>query len=148
MRFVARKVSNAKGAVGIMPTDSAGDEALRKYKDGAYVTVEVKQPRNPYHHRLFFALLHKVFENQERYPTEDHLRLALTYEAGYFKEYPMSDGLLVTVPDSISYESMDQKAFEDYFNRVCDIILRDYLPHMTKESLVAELETMMGARAA
>lgn len=148
MKLVARKISNAKGNVGLVPTDEASDEALRKYKDGAYVTIEVKQPRNPYFHRLFFALLHKVFENQERYPTEDHLRIALTYEAGYYKEYPMSDGLLVTVPDSIAYEAMDQKQFEEYFNRVCDVILRDYMPDMTHESLIDEIEGMMGARAA
>lgn len=148
MKLFARKISNAKGNVGLVPTDAAGEEALRKFKDGAHVTVEVKQPRNPYHHRLFFALLHKVFENQERFPTEDHLRLALTYEAGYVKEYAMRDGLLLTVPDSISYEEMDQKAFEDYFNRVCDIILRDYMPGLHRSELIAELEDMMGLRAA
>lgn len=148
MKIRARKVTNSRGNVGLVPIDEAGEDDLRKLADNSRVVLEVKQPRNPYFHRLFFAMLKKVFENQDRFPTEDHLRIALTYEAGYFKEYPMSNGLLVTVPDSIAYEAMDQKEFEEYFNRVADVVMRDYMPDWTSETLVTEIEGLMPQRAA
>lgn len=143
MKFLACKTLN-----GLAPADVAGEEALRKVKLGDFVTVEVKKPRNGKHHRLYWALVGIVHHNQDRYETTEQLHSALKIAAGHYELLTMPNGNEYKIPKSIKFDSMDQVEFSQFYDRVCDLVAKHFLPGVNVEDLKAEVEQMIGARAA
>jgi hypothetical protein len=43
---------------------------------------------------------------------------------------------------------MDQTEFSDYYDRVCDVVAEQFLPGVKVAALKAEVESMIGIRAA
>lgn len=132
----------------LSPVDQAGEDALRKIKQGDVVRVEVKKPRNGKHHRLYWQLISTVWENQERYETAEQLHNALKIAAGIYEPLEMPGGVVHKIPGSISFDTMDQLEFSAFYDRVCDLVAKHFLPGVTSEQLKAEVEQMIGARAA
>ena len=143
MKFLACKTLG-----GLTPADVAGEEALRKIRVGDFVTVEMKKPRNSAHHRLYWALIGIVHQNQNRYETAEHLHTALKIAAGHYYILTMPNGNEYKIPRSIAFDKMDQTEFGAFYDRVCDIVAKHFLPGVSVEALKAEVEQMIGARAA
>lgn len=143
MKFLARKDLGH-----LTPVDTAGEEALRKLKFGDVVTVEVKKPRNGKHHRLYWALVGIVHHNQDRYETTEQLHSAIKIAAGHYELLTMPNGNEYKIPRSIAFDKMDQTEFSAFYDRVCDLVAKHFLPGVSVESLKTEVEIMIGARAA
>lgn len=140
-RFLASKHLGS-----LRPVDQSGEDALRKIGQGAIVSVEVKQPRNLRHHRMFFALMTIVWEqmDQDRYPTVEDLVAAIKISAGLRTRIELPDGTWGFIPGSIAFHRMDQSAFAEFYDRVCDLISRHFLPGVTSAELRNEVELMIG----
>ena len=134
----------------LRPADEAGEDALAKIKQGDIVICEIKKPRNPDHLRLYWALVGLVWQNldHERYPTAEDLHEAIKISAGLRTRIELPDGTIGFRAGSIAFHKMDQAAFSAFYDRVCDLIARHFLPGVTSAELKAEVETMIGARAA
>jgi hypothetical protein len=143
VKFLARKDLGH-----LTPVDETGEEALRKLKFGDVVTVEVKKPRNGKHHRLYWALVGIVHHNQDRYETTEQLHTALKIAAGHYELLTMPNGNEYKIPRSIAFDTMDQLEFSQFYDRVCDLVAKHFLPGVSVEALKAEVESMIGARAA
>jgi len=143
-RFLAQKHLGS-----LRPTDSAGEDALRKIGNGEVVSIELKRPRNVKHHRLFWALMTIVHENMDeaRYPTVEDLVAAIKIAAGLRTRIVLPSGDVGFIPGSIAFHKMDQAAFSDFYDRVCDLIAKHFLPGVTSDQLRAEVETMTGIRS-
>jgi hypothetical protein len=144
-RFIAAKHLNS-----LRPVDEAGEDALRKIGQGELVTIEMKRPRNVKHHRMFWALMTIVWNNMdnERYPTVEDLVAAVKISAGLRTRIELPNGEIGFVPGSIAFHKMDQTAFGDFYERVCDLLAKHFLPGVTSADLKAEVETMIGMRSA
>lgn len=132
-------IRTAKGLRGATPADHEAWEKFRRklevMKPGAFLRFESATPRNGKHHRLFFALLQLVAENSETYNTPEKALVAVKLAAGYFD--PMPDprtGEIVPVLHSISYDAMDQDAFEKFYSAALDGVLQVILPTMPRET--------------
>lgn len=137
----------------LVPTDEAGMRVMAKIKQGAIVTVEVRQSRNIQHHRLYWALVHKVHENlpEDRarlYPTPGTLHEAIKVSVGLRTEFTMANGQVVFIPGSIAFEKFDQLQFSEFYDRVCTAIAKYFIPGIDEESLRAEVLEMIGGRIA
>lgn len=143
MKFLARKDLGH-----LTPVDQTGEDYLRKVKFGDIVTVEVKKPRNGKHHRLYWALVGMVWENQDRYETTEQLHNALKIAAGIYEPLEMPGGVIHKIPGSIAFDTMDQTEFSAFFDRVCDLVAKHFLPGVTAEILKHEIEVMIGVKAA
>lgn len=143
MRFLAIKNLGA-----LRPVDQTGEDALRKLGHGQIVTVEVRRPRNIKFHRLYWALVTIVWEqlDEARYPTSEDLHAAIKIAAGLRTRIVLPDGTVGFIPGSIAFHKMDQAAFEQFYDRVCDLISRHFLPGVKSEELKAEVELMIGIR--
>lgn len=139
-KAIMRKVVRG-AAIGLVPSDDEGRDALAKVKDGAEVMCEFRRPRNLGHHKKLFKLLSIVVENQDHYKTPEHLLAALKVATGHCDEYPIKNGagLIMVVPHSISFESMDQTLFEPFFNAAMDVVCSQIIPGMNKADLEAEI---------
>ena len=115
----------------------------------ALIEAETKELRNPGHHRKFFALLKIVHENlpERMYDYNiDDFREDLTIEAGHFRNaWDWRHQKMRSKAKSISFAKMDQHEFEQFYDRCCDVIIRDFWPDMDKATLKAEVAEMCGA---
>lgn len=133
----------------LRPVDPAGEEMLTKIPNGATVQAEIRRPRNVRHHRMYWALISLVWENidQERYPSPEDLHAAIKIAAGLRTRIVLPDGTVGFIPGSTAFHKMDQAAFDQFYNRVCDLIARHFLPGVSSEDLKREVLEMIGAAA-
>ena len=143
-RFLASKHFSS-----LRPTDQAGEDAIRKLGQGEVVMIEMKRSRNIKHHRMFWALMSLVWENQDtvRYPTVDDLVSAIKIAAGHRTRIELPNGEIGFIPGSIAFHKMDQAAFSDFYDRVCDLIAKHFLPGVSSADLKREVEIMIGLAA-
>lgn len=113
-------------------------EKLKKIKINEPFEFEYKNSRNIKFHRLYFSLLNMVFQNQEMYNNIDHLRRDLTIESGYYDLRVNIHGEEVKEPKSISFASMSQEEFSEYYNAVLDTIVKYF--HFDKEDIKNNIE--------
>jgi hypothetical protein len=142
------KIQLVKHLGGLRPVDDIGTQALSRLKQGDVVMVEYSRPRNPRHHRLFFALLNIVANNSPHYDDPEQVLLALKIATGHVVPHIAFDGKTYMVPQSIAFNKMDQDAFDRFFDKCVDIVVRRFLPGVTDAELRAELESMTQGRAA
>lgn len=134
---------------GLRPVDEAGEEALRHVKNGDIVQIEVKKKRNIRFHRRYWLLISKVWENVDHddYPTVDNLSDTVKLCVGVREQLIMPDGEVSYKPGSIAFHNMDQIQFSEFYDRVCDLLARRFLPGVTSDELRHEVELLIGVAA-
>lgn len=110
--FLTRTVS------GLAPADDAAKDALRKLKIGKAVRANISVPRNIAHHRKYFALLNTVWAATDAWPSPEDLNIELKIRLGITRDVIVrSTGEVVKIIGSINFASMDQAAFDQFYNR-------------------------------
>ena len=132
-------IRSPKGLVGSTPADQDAwakfKRRLETMKPGTWLRMEWSRPRNGKHHRKMFALLQLVAENSETYNTVEKALVAVKLAGGYFDPVPdPRTGELVPVLQSISFDAMDQDAFERFYSAALDGVLQVILPTMPRET--------------
>ena len=114
---------------GFSPADTEAGEWHHKTKLGALVELKGNRPRNPQHHRKFFALLNIVVDNSDYYDTVEQFRFVFmaTLQRGHWIEDPHATRAMF-IPESISFKSMSQDDFDRLFNDAMNAILKHFLP--------------------
>lgn len=140
---MALEVLLVKEGNHLAAADSLSAETLEGIKKGETVTASIRRPRNLKHHRLLFALLEAVFEHQSQYATVQDLLSALKIATGYFDTGSTVDGLPFVVPKSISFASMGRHEFEQWYERVLEIILTRILPGINRDELVDQVNDII-----
>ena len=121
------------------------DEAiLHGIPDDTVIKCKWTRPRHGQHHRLFFALLKMVFDNQTECKTMDVLLSVVKLGTGHADVVRTAQGFYFSVPRSISFARMDQDQFNKFFNRAVDFIVADILPGIDKAALTAEVYNLAG----
>lgn len=128
----------------LVPMDELQAEKLLRLSPDKEVTVEVKQSRNPGHHRLLFALLNKVVENTEDFDDVKHLSRWIKIALGHVETMIGPDGKVYYMPKSISFAAMGQEKFNPFFNRALDLMVARY--GFDRPALLAEIESITGLR--
>ena len=126
------------GVTAFFPYHKSDREKADKIPCGEIRICNIKKSRNLMHHNKFMAILRLVVDNSEEWDSSEQLlywikaKLAL----GTFKE---ARDKLIFVPDSISFESMDQEKFQEE-------IYKPALPILANELKVdvADLESNHG----
>ncbi|MEX3929765.1 DUF1367 family protein [Paraburkholderia sp. BR10936] len=90
---------------------------------GETIAFSWTEPRSHYWHAVHFGLLKRLFQSQRRFETPEALRAWVTVGAGHCDLVPGPDGVTVAAPRSISYESLDDAAFQLHHQR-CITFLR------------------------
>lgn len=83
--------------------------------------VEVSQPRNPAHHRLFWALCARIARGIGQ--TAEWVERAFKVETGHFDIYKYG-GKEHMVLRSIAFHNMDQIQFKEFFENCVQIMYR------------------------
>ena len=136
--ILTRKILGA-----LRPVDEQGVAALRSIPNGDLVSIKIRRSRNLKHHRLFFALMQLVFDNQSRYDSLDHMVTAIKIAVGHCDTIILKDGKVAWIPKSISF-TLGQIEFNQFWDKVITLIVEDYLPGVTREELEREVREMVG----
>lgn len=102
---------------------------LAKIKDlahGATIRFSYKVPRSPKFHRLHFAMIRDLFDNQEQFGDPYQFRKWLEVGAGHCDFVPGPKGRMVALPKSIDYESLDDEEFHDVHEGVKRFIRQEH----------------------
>lgn len=116
------KITLIKGIDGkLVPAFNSDYDTAKKIKLNEPFEYEFKMPRNIRFHRKFFGLLNLVVDNTEIFKSVDDLRFIICMEIGYcdYITNPVT-GEVVKKPKSISFAKMDNKEFEDLYNKAID----------------------------
>lgn len=141
MKFLA-----VKHLGSLRPADTAGEDALRKIGQGQCVEIELRRPRNVKFHRLYWTLITLVWQQleEERYPTAEDLHAAIKIAAGLRTRIELPDGTIGFIPGSIAFHKMTEDDFSTFFDRVCNLIAKHFLPGVTDADLRAEVASLIG----
>ena len=133
---------------GLFPADVEAATGFARMKDGLSYLVNVHRPRNIQHHRKLFALLNLVQDSTEKWATVETLLEDLKLATGLFETRVSAlTGMPYPVPKSISFASMSQDEFEQWFDRAVDLISKQVLD-MDRAELLGEIEDILAGRRA
>jgi len=125
-------------AGALRPVDDESLEEFSKLPVGKPLEVTVRQPRNAAHHRLFFALCARIAN--ARGVTTEAVADVLKIATGHVVTIDTKKYGRILVPKSISFASLDQTAFRDFFERCAAVIYEEWLiePEMVNDLLVPQ----------
>lgn len=134
-----------KSLGGLKAADEVAASVLAGIKENDLVAVEIKRRRNLKMHRLFWALMQKIYENQETYSSPEEVAAAFKVAAGHcdFVQTPRG---LVGVPKSISFAKMDQAEFRAFFDKALDYLTTVVIPGLNRDDLEREVMEMTATK--
>jgi len=113
-------------------------DKLKRIKVGDFLECEIKKPRNYMFHKKFFALMNLLYQNQEIYNNIDDLRNDLSIEAGFYITRNNLQGEPIKQAKSISFGSMDEHEFSEYYSKVLDVIVKYF--NFNKQDIIDNVE--------
>lgn len=131
----------AKGC--LKPADSYSESILRarNYSFNDLIHADLKKLRNPRFNRLLHKIGCLVVENIESfcsYKAHDALkRLQIEANAGCdeLKIWRHGKWELLRIPNSLSFESMDEGEYQEVAKKICHYLHTEYWPSMTPEAI-------------
>lgn len=104
-----------------MPSEGESATVFSRLPLGSSLHVEVRRPRNGKHHRLYWVLCHRMANaiGCDSEALSDFLKV----KTGHVRIVKTKDGI-EEFPASISYASMDQDQFREFFDK-CIIIISE-----------------------
>jgi hypothetical protein len=119
------------------------------WKVGDLVIFKANKPRNGKHHRLLWALIDLVWANlpeqyAEAFPSKKVLLDEIKFQTGHVETHRTLGGKTVYKPKSIAYDSMDQAAFGVFFDEAMDVVLKYFMPTVSRDEIRDEIEQIAG----
>jgi Protein of unknown function (DUF1367) len=94
------------------------------------IVFEYKEPRSGPFHRRHFAMLKSIFESQDAFDDPRIFRKWAEMSAGYAIYVPKPDGEMIAIPDSISYERLEQQEFQEIHEKVFAFLRSEHARRM------------------
>jgi hypothetical protein len=120
-------------------------DAILAMKHGEVVTATIRRTRNGAHHRKFFALLKVVYDAQDRYATMEHLLDAIKIATGHYEIITITKGREVYKPKSIAFANMGQAAFEQFYDKVVQVVVTKILPNVDRADLEQQVLELLSS---
>ena len=106
----------------IYPCYQSDIDEVSKLKSNVVYEFTCKRPRNPEHHKKYWALCRLVLNNSERFKTEEQVSDWLKFESRNIDVIGVSKGMTYVKLKSINYQSMDQAEFEQFWESIIDYV--------------------------
>lgn len=136
---------------GFVPDTAEDWDKAKRFKLGAVVKAEVKNPRNLRFFRKWWALVQVGFEmweevgvraeykGEEVLPNFERFRKDVTILAGFGHPVVNLRGELRFEADSIAFGNMDEERFENLYNATLSVLVRKVLQGRVTEDRLREM---------
>lgn len=131
-----------RGLNGLNPFGEDAEKFFRTLKVGDVVNLEIRRPRNPLQHRLYWQLCRTVAMNHSTLTNEDMVHQAIKILTGHVDIVRIGDDL-VQIPRSIAFDKMDQVEFDEFFERAKNVVAEQILPGVGLRELQDEILRMV-----
>jgi len=111
-------IKNADGV--FTPATNVDYDIASQIKVGTEYNFKYKKIRNPKLHRMYFALINMLFQNQDLMDNKYAFRKWLEVKAGYY-DAVITDSGTFFCPKSISYDSLSGDGFNQLFEAVMTV---------------------------
>ncbi len=104
-----------------------GDESiceLLKLPFGKSLKAEIRQPRNPAFHRLYFALCHRIADGIGS--DAEAISTVFKYATGHVETVKTKTYGEVKIPKSISFAKLDNTGFREFFNKCTAVAFTEW----------------------
>lgn len=131
------RLQNLQGVYtqALIPVDEDSIAVLKGIKAGDVYRVTVKKPRNYKFHKKFFALLKVVSDNSDDFTSVEQLLTSIKINLGYTEVIIGPGGAKYQIPKSISFAAMDEMAFNEFYRRAFELVIRSYMPGVSPYDL-------------
>ena len=133
MEFYCTKVDGV-----LIGADDESSEKLAELGLDTLVKCSTSKHRNYENHKRFFAFVKTAFDMQTHFDNYDIFRKWLTMGAGYYDSTVTPKGVTIFIPQSISFEKLDEEEFKQLFKKCVDY----YLKQLTDARTVSNEEFM------
>jgi len=123
---------------GLLQPDDEAKHKLRKEQVGESFLMEYKPKRNIKFHKKAFALIKVIFMNQDKYINMEDLRTELKLKSGWYQTHVTTKGVLIYIPKSMDFSSMDALEFEEIYQKFIDVALLHFVS-VSNEQLQMEI---------
>lgn len=113
------------------PSSDVEREHLKRFRAGEVFLAKVTMKRNGRHHRLGMALLHEVFNNQDRHDIFENFLTEVKILTGHVETFVSSTGQIFYKVRSIDFTSMDEMEFTAWKNDALTAVFQHFIPDMT-----------------
>ena len=127
-------------SMGLMPLYPSDYDEKKKLRINQDYKAVITNPRNLGFHKKFFALLNLAHQNSSIDLPFEGFRAYILMKAGYVNLYQSPKGVIY-LPKSIAFASMSQEQFEECYNRVVNVIIKEL--GITSEDIDNELGGFM-----
>ncbi|MBK3510735.1 hypothetical protein [Pseudomonas sp. MF6747] len=148
--------ATGKEVAAFVPSSDADRSILRErdFRINTKIRADLKQPRNPRFNGLVHGLGRVLSQNIDRFSgkqSHDAIK-ALQLESGVYCDEELFDipglgQLTRKTPRSLSYDSMGEETFQDFWRQCCAYLVLHDWPTLTEERLteMAEFEAFKEA---
>lgn len=103
---------------GLKAADERALHVMRRVPVGEMVLCKITNPRNLAHHKKFMKLISIFWEAAGDWSSPYAVLIELKVRLGHVQEVKIREtGEVVSVPRSISFASMDQTQFEEFYEK-------------------------------
>lgn len=129
--------------------DEESEGALQKWGVGSPVVIEKESKRSQKQHRMYWALITLVLDNQDYFKNKDHLSHYIKLKIGHV-DVVQYKGEVIEVPKSISFSSTKQEEFNSFIDNAINFIISDegLWPGIDKDTVLNEVYDIIGVNIA
>lgn len=96
--------------------------AMNKATSGSYFVIKVERLRNKQFHKLCFAVILAAFKAQEFFEDIGIFRQWIKLGANFCDYVPNSDGDLIAIPKSQSFDDCSEEEARQFFDDMCTFL--------------------------
>lgn len=133
---------------GFQPADDLSAETAKRFKVGETFKAEVVKPRSRKTLGRYWVLCQMILDNTETFRSKEQVSDYLKIRTGHSTSIvAKSTGEIFHVANSIDFDSLDETQFQDFWQRVCDVVVEDILPGITQSEIEYEIQKLVGIAA-
>ena len=121
---------------GFEPVCEKAWSAFKSVKLGEEVSFKMHRPRNLKHHRKYWILMQIVAENSDDFESPEMVHYAIRAAMGRGKWIqPAKATRQIFIPESISFASMDQDEFNEFYSKAVNVVIKHFMQGLTPEQI-------------
>lgn len=120
----------------LVPVGDETKSAIQSLRRGEIIEAKISRPRNINHHRLFFAMLNLVLENQEKYRNTEDLLTIFCIATGH--------GRWIQTSPPVVMKKLWKKTWEFFEAAICESYIDSGRDVLTFTELLALLRSHKG----
>ncbi len=137
-----------KTMTGWSNADDASVDASKRFKLGDIYRAEIVRPRSLKTLGRYWVLCQMILDNTEMFRSKEQVSDYLKIRTGHSTSIvSKSTGEIFHVANSIDFDSLDETQFQDFWQRVCDVVVADVLPGITQHEIENEIAKIVGIAA-